>query len=69
MFKNDKIAQNFKMMKDKSRYLIVYGIYPSFEETLMKLVLKAPWFSISFDESYNRQRQKCQMDVNVLDWN
>ena len=26
------------------------------------------WFAVSFDESFNREQQKCQMDVNIRYW-
>ena len=28
-----------------------------------------PWYSVSFDESLNKNQQTCQMDVNFRYWN
>ena len=68
MFKTDPVAQGFQMMKDKSRYLIIYGIFPALKEELISRIKTSPWYSVSFDESLNHQQQKCQMDVNVRYW-
>ena len=29
----------------------------------------SPWYSVSFDESLNKNQQKCQIDVNLRYWN
>ena len=68
MFKADPVAQGFQMKKDKARYLIIYGIFPSLKAQLVCKIKASPWFSVSFDESLNRHQQKCQMDVNIRYW-
>ena len=68
MFKADPVAQGFQMKKDKARYLIIYGIFPSLKAQLVCIIKASPWFSVSFDESLNRHQQKCQMDVNIRYW-
>ena len=69
MFQHDPVAQQYKMRKDKSRYFILYGIYPVFKDNLIRDINLSLWFSVSFDESFNKQQQKCQMDVNIRYWN
>ena len=69
MFKTDPVAQKFKLMKDKARYYIVYGIFPSFQATVIKNIQKSKFYSVSFDESFNHHRQMCQMDINIRYWN
>ena len=69
MFKTSPVAQKFQMQKDKSRYTMIYGIAPVFRTNLIKMISSSPWFGVSFDESFNRQQQRCQMDVNIRHWN
>ena len=68
MFKTCPLAQKFQMKKDKCRYMIMYGLYPAFKAPLESRICSSPWFSVSFDESYNRHQQKCQLDVNIRYW-
>ena len=56
------------MKKDKVRYMIVYGLYPALKAKQQTKIHASPWFSVSFDESLNRNQQKCQMDVNIRYW-
>ena len=49
--------------------MIIYGIYPVFKQTLKGMINNSPWYSVSFDESVNKNQQKCQMDVNLRYWN
>ena len=69
MFQHDPVAQKYKLKKDKSRYFIVHGIYPVFKDSLVRNINQSPWFSVSFDESFNKDQQKCQMDINIRYWN
>lgn len=69
MFKHDPVVEKYQMKKDKIRYLIQYGIFPVFKENLVTNINLSSWYSVSFDESYNNQQQKCQMDVNIRYWN
>ena len=68
-FKKDPVAQHFQLKKDKARYFIVYGIFPSFQRTVISNIRNSLLFSLSFDESYNRDKKMCQMDVNIRFWN
>ena len=33
------------------------------------MINTSPWYSVSFDESLNKDQQKCLMDVNIRCWN
>ena len=33
------------------------------------MINNLPWYFVSFDESLNKNQQKCQMDVNLRYWN
>ena len=33
------------------------------------MINTSSWYSVSFDESFNKNQQKCQMDVNLRYWN
>ena len=45
--------------------MIIYGIYPAFKQKLKSMINNSPWYSVSFDESLNKNQQKCQMDVDL----
>ena len=49
-------------------YLVKFGLYPYFERLLTNLMNKSSWITISFDESFNRTTQTCQMDVQIRFW-
>ena len=49
--------------------MVIYGIYPAFKQKLKSMIDNSPWYSVSFDESLNKNQQKCQMDVNLRYWN
>ena len=49
--------------------MIIYGIYPAFKQKLKIMINNSPWYSVSFDESLNKNQQKCQMDINLRYWN
>ena len=68
MFPDDKIAENFNCGKDKTKYLVNFGITPWIKELLHSEVEKAVYIVAGFDESLNKSTQTCQMDVNVRYW-
>ena len=53
------------MVPTKLSYLISFGIAPYFRELLLADIKKASCFVVSFDESYNHELQKEQMDFTV----
>ena len=68
MFTDSEVSQKFSMGKTKSRYMIIYGLAPYFKKELLKKVNSSLFYSVSFDENFNSELQKCQMDVNVRYW-
>ena len=69
MFLDSAIPDKFSLGKDKARYMIIYGIYPAFKQKLKSMINNSPPYSVSFDESLNKNQQKFQMDVNLRYWN
>ena len=69
MFPDSAVPEKFSLGKDKARYMIIYGIAPAFKQKLRSMINTSPWYSVSFDESLNKEQQKCQMDVNIRYWN
>ena len=69
VFPDSAIPGKLSLGKDKARYMIIYGISPAFKQKLKNMINNFPWYSISFDESLNKNQQKYQMDVNLNYWN
>ena len=53
MFKDSKIAQDFKMSKTKCMYFLKFGLAPRFREVLSNDIEASLYFSVSFDETQN----------------
>lgn len=68
MFPDSEIAKEFSMGYDKARYLLCFGIAPYFESQLDENLQNCKSYSISFDESLNKDLQKNQMDIHVRFW-
>ena len=68
MFPDSEVAQKFSVGKTKIRYTIIYGLAPYFKKELLKKINSSLFYSVSFDESFNSELQKCQMDINVCYW-
>ena len=68
MFPDSEDAQKFSMGKTKSRYMIIYVLAPYFKKKLLMKINFSLFYSVSFDESFNSELQKCQMDINVHYW-
>ena len=56
MFPDSAIPDKFSLGKDKARYMIIYGIYPTFKQKLKSMINNSPWYSVSFDESLNKNQ-------------
>ena len=69
MFKDSKIAQNFKLCKTKCSYVICHDLALYFGESLVEQILTASFIVIMFDEAYNSAVRKGQMGVEVRFWN
>ena len=65
MFPDSIIAQHMSCGPTKLSYLISFGIVPYFMDLLLKELKDAPCFVISFDESFNEELEKEQMDFIV----
>ena len=59
LFPDSAIREKFCVWKGKARYSITYGIFPAFKQKLKSIINDCSWLSISFDESLNRNQQKC----------
>ena len=49
-------------------YLVTYGIAPDFHQALIDFLHEKDFYSILFDESFNKTLQEEQMDVLVRYW-
>ena len=65
IFPDSIIAQHMSCGPTKLSYLISFGIAPYFMDLLVKELKDAPCFVISFDESFNEELEKEQMDFIV----
>ena len=65
MFPDGIIAQHMSCGPTKLSYLISFGIAPYFMDLLLKELKDAPCFVISFDESFNEELEKEQIDFIV----
>ena len=68
MFHDSKIASQFHVGKTKCAYVILHGIAPYVSDLLNDNLTEVPFYSLSFDESYNRVLKKSQMDLLVRYW-
>ena len=64
-FPDSIIAQHMSCGPTKLSYLISFGIAPYFMDLLLKELKDAPCFVISFDEFFNEELEKEQMDFIV----
>ena len=69
MFPDSIIAQHMSCGPTKLSYLISFGIAPYFMDLLLKELKDAPCFVMSFDESFNEELKKEQMDFIVRYFN
>ena len=68
LFLDSKISENFKLSKTKCGYYLTYGIAPYVKSNITKSILKAPCFTIMFDENLNSALQNEQMDIQIRHW-
>ena len=69
MFPDSDIAKLFEMGPNKLGYVVSYGLGPFFKEVLKSQLIQCPWLVVSFDESFNKKTQTCQMDLLIRYWN
>ena len=65
MFPDSKIAKQFAWGPSKMAYMATFGLVPYFSEILVKELSEVPFYSLSFDQSYNTVDKKEQLDVLV----
>ena len=53
MFSDSDIAEKFSMGKTKCAYYVMHGITPYFKSKFNESLQLLPFYSVSFDESYN----------------
>ena len=68
MFSDSEIAENFQLSKTKCGHYLTYGIAPYLKSSITKSILKAPYFTIMFDESLNSVLQNEQVDIQIRYW-
>lgn len=65
IFSDSEIGEGFQLSKAKTMYLATYAIALHFKYMLKENISKSDVMTFSFDESLNRIRQNCEMDVIV----
>lgn len=67
MFPDSQIAKSFALAKDKTSYMIKFGIAPYFKRQLVEAINHAgPYVTLlMFDESLNESSKKKQMDIHI----
>ena len=65
MFPDSLVAKNYQMKSTKLSYICNFGIAPYAKNILIKKVQETSYYAFSFDESFNAQLQKTQMDIIV----
>ena len=68
MFPDSEVASKFTCGKTKCAYLINYSTAPHLKNILTKEITEPPFYSLSFDESFNVAIQCCQMDFGICFW-
>ncbi|XP_065125255.2 uncharacterized protein [Paramisgurnus dabryanus] len=68
MFPDSDIAKTFTCGKDKTGYIMRFGLAPFFKQQLVDTINKAGSFVLMFDESLNQSTKKKQLDVHVRFW-
>ena len=68
MFTDSDIAKSFVCGKDKTSYIIGFGIAPHFKKLLVNSINASGPYVVMFDESLNQSAKKKQMDIHVRFW-
>ena len=68
MFTDSPTARKFSCGRTKMAYITVFGLAPYFKQILENKLKEVPYYSISFDESYNTTTKNEQMDFSVRFW-
>jgi hypothetical protein len=68
MFPDSNVAKQFSCGPSKCSYLTAFGLAPYFEKKLNDKLQKVPFYSVCFDETFNRITKNEQMDFTVRFW-
>ncbi|XP_042581610.1 uncharacterized protein LOC109070284 [Cyprinus carpio] len=68
MFPDSDIAKSFTCGKDRTGYIIRFGLAPHFKQELINTINKAGQFFLMFDESLNQSTKTKQLDVHIRFW-
>ena len=69
MFPDSEIAKKITCCPTKASSLSVFGLAPHFQGNLVAQLDEVPFYSISFDESYNKVTKNEHMDFSIRFWN
>jgi len=67
MFPDSKIAEHYKMERNKLSYVISHGLGPFFHNDLVRDIKQCQRFVLCFDEQKNHQNSK-QLDLLIKYW-
>lgn len=65
MLLDSQMAKSFALAKDKTGYMIKFGIAPYFKKQLVEAINHAGPYVLMFDESLNESSKKKQMDIHI----
>lgn len=68
MFPDSDILKSFTCGKDKTGYIIRFGLAPHFKQELINTINKAGQYVLLFDESLNQSTKTKQLDVHIRFW-
>ena len=63
---NDKVADKFQMGQKKLMYIVNYGLFTYFKQSVKDQILKSPFVVALFgDKNLSKNLQKSEMDLHV----
>ena len=68
MFEDSQIAQSFSLGSTKLSYNITFGLAPYVKNLLLGSADEVKYYSLSFEESYDKIMKKGQMDLLIRFW-
>nr|XP_054593005.1 zinc finger protein 112 [Nothobranchius furzeri] len=68
MFSDSEMAKSFTCGKDKTSYVLKFGLAPHVKKELISAANNAGPFVLMFDESFNQSTKNKQLDVHIRFW-
>ena len=68
MFGDSQISQSFSLGSTKLSYNVTFGLATYIKNLLLESVDEVKYYSLPFDESYNRIMKKGQMNLLIRFW-